>query len=131
MKPQSVETAGALAVYAAGYAAWSLAGGAFHVWPDLWQLLPWPPLAADLGGAMLDLHSQPPLLNLLFGLAIQISIATRVSMESLIQPLFFAVGAGSVAVLVALARRLVVRPVVRGAVVLLFLANPYLYASLH
>lgn len=131
MKPQSVETAGALAVYAAGYAAWNLAGGSFHVWPDLWQLLPWPPLAADLAGAMLDLHSQPPLLNLLFGLALQASIATRVSMESLLQPLFFLVGAGSVAALAALARRLVVRPVVRGAVVLLFLANPYLYASLH
>ncbi len=131
MKEQTVETLGALAVYAALYAAWNLAGGAFHVWPDLWQLMPWPALAADLGGAMLDLHSQPPLLNLIFGAALQASVATRFPMESLLQPLFFLVGAASVVALVGLARRLVARRARPVAVVLLFLANPYLYASLH
>jgi hypothetical protein len=80
---------------------------------------------------MLDLHSQPPLLNLIFGAALQASIATRAPMESLLQPLFFLVGAASVVALVGLARRLVARRGVRVALVLLFLANPYLYASLH
>ena len=131
MKEQTVETLGALAVYAALYFVWNAAGGSFHVWPDLWQLMPWPALASGLGGAMLDLHSQPPLLNLIFGAALKVSIATGISMESLLQPLYFLLGAGAVVALVGLARHLVARRGVRVAVVLLFLANPYLYASLH
>lgn len=131
MKEQSVETGGALLVYATLYAAWNALGGSFHVWPDLWQLLPWPPLAADLGGSLLDLHAQPPLLNLIFGVALQVSVAARIPMEWLLQPLYFLVGAGAVAALVGLARRLVARRAVRFGVVLLVVLNPYLYASLH
>ena len=131
MKEQTVETLGALAVYAVLYGVWNASGGAFHVWPDLWQLMPWPALATDLGGAMLDLHSQPPILNLIFGAALQASIAARISMESLLQPFFFLLGGATVVALVGLARQLVARRGVRVAVVLLFLANPYFYASLH
>jgi hypothetical protein len=122
---------GACALYATLFLAWNAMGGAFHVWPDLWQLLPWPSLVEDLSGAMLDLHSQPPFLNLLFGLALQASIATGLPVESLLQPVYFAVGGASVATFAVLARRLVSRPAVRWIVVLLFVANPYLYASLH
>lgn len=126
-----VETVLAVALYVALYGAWNASGGAFHVWPDLWQLLPWPPLVEDLSGAMLDLHSQPPFLNLLFGLALQGSIATGLPVESLLQPVYFAVGGASVATFALLARRLASRPMVRWIVVLLFVGNPYLYASLH
>jgi hypothetical protein len=52
-------------------------------------------------------------------------------MESILQPVYFAIGAAAVVALVLLARRVVARPAVRWAVVLLVLANPYLYASLH
>jgi len=131
MRGRTGEVLGALTVYVALYAAWNASGAAFHVWPDLWQLMPWPPLVDDLGGAMLDLHSQPPLLNLVFGLALQASIATRVSVATLLQPVFFACGAAAVAAFALLARRLIPRPMVRLAVVIIFLANPYLYASLH
>jgi len=122
---------GACALYAALFLAWNASGGVFHVWPDLWQLLPWPPLVEDLSGAMLDLHSQPPFLNLLFGLALQASVATSLPVETLLQPVYFAVGGASVATFAVLARRLVSCPAVRWIVVLLFVANPYLYASLH
>ena len=126
-----VETVLAVALYVALYGAWNASGGAFHVWPDLWQLLPWPPLVEDLPAALLDLHSQPPFLNLLFGLALQASVATQRSMEGLLQPLYFAVGAAAVATHAVLARRLVSGRLARWVVVLLLVANPYLYASLH
>jgi hypothetical protein len=125
------EVLAACVLYAGLYIAWNASGGSFHVWPDLWQLLPWPPLVQDLPGALLDLHSQPPFLNLLFGLALQASVATRLPVESLLQPIYFAVGAASVATFALLARLLIARPVVRGVVVVLLVANPYLYASLH
>ncbi len=124
-------TLGALAAYAVLHGAWNAAGGAFHVWPDLWQLPPWPPLLEDLWGTLLDLHAQPPFLGLLFGLALHASAATRIPVESILQPVWFLVGAASVAAYARLAERLVARPLVRVLVLALLLANPYLYASLH
>jgi hypothetical protein len=126
-----LEIAVALAVYAALYALWNAIGGAFHVWPDLWQLLPWPPLLEDLPGALLDLHAQPPFLNLLFGLALKASAATGLSVEAFLAPAWFAVGAGAVAAMVALAGHLVPRTWVRRGVLLLLVVNPYLQASVH
>jgi hypothetical protein len=38
------ETISFLAVYALLFLVWNLTGGCFRVWPDLWQLLPWPSL---------------------------------------------------------------------------------------
>jgi hypothetical protein len=125
-----LETIGLLGIYALLFAAWNLSGGAFRVWPDLWQLLPWPPLLDDLWGSLLDLHAQPPGLNLLFGLALRASARFRVSVEALLQPAWFAAGAVSLAALSALAGRLL-RPWPRRVVLLLVVLNPYLYAALH
>jgi hypothetical protein len=120
-----------LALYGVLYAAWNLAGGTFRVWPDLWQLLPWPPLLQDLWGSLLDLHGQPPLLNLLFGVALQAAVALGTRVEALLQPLYFAAGAVTVAAVASLAVRLVARPLPRWAAILLFVANPFFYASLN
>lgn len=126
-----IETILFLAVYASIFTAWNLAGGSFRVWPDLWQLLPWPPLVEDLGGSLLDLHSQPPLLNLLFGWVLKVSARTGATVESLLQPVYFAIGAVTVAAFSGVAARIVPRPWIRRAVLLLFLLNPYFYAALH
>ena len=125
------ETIAFLAVYTTLFMAWNLTGGSFRVWPDLWQLLPWPPLVEDLGTSLLDLHSQPPLLNLFFGLALKVAVQLGTMVETLLQPLYFAIGAVTVATITAVADRIVPRPVVRRIILLLFFLNPYLYASLH
>jgi hypothetical protein len=125
------ETIAFLAVYTLLFAVWNMIGGPFKFWPDLWQLLPWPPLLDHLGTSLLDLHSQPPFLNLLFGLALKLAVQTGVMLETLLQPLYFAIGACTVVAIAAVAARLVPRPWVRRAVLLLILVNPYYYAVHH
>jgi hypothetical protein len=120
-----------LALYAVLFAAWDLAGGTFRVYPDLWQLLPWPPLLEDLGGSLLDLHAQPPLLNLLFGAALRLGVATGWPLERILEPIYFLAGAATVLVTWVVAARLVPRRGVRIAVLLVLLLNPYFYAVHH
>ena len=118
-------------LYAALAVGWESRGGAFKVWTDLWQLLPWPALFTDLSGSLLDLHSQPPLLNLLFGLSLKASVATGARLETLLQPVFLVAGAVTVFALAAVATRVIARPWPRRAVMLLVVANPYLHAVFH
>jgi hypothetical protein len=118
-------------LYAALFAGWDLAGGSFHVWTDLWQLLPWQPLLEDLPGTLLDLHAQPPLLNLLFGVSLRLAVRFGVTAEVILEPVYFAVGALTVLVWSRLALRLVPRPWIRRVLLVTLVANPYLYASLH
>jgi hypothetical protein len=125
------ERSASVALYVVLFAVWNLLGGSFRIWPDLWQLLPWPPLLDDLWGTLLDLHAQPPLLNLLFGLALKASAATGRSVETFVQPVYLAAGAVTVASLASLATRVVPRRGVRWAVLLLVVLNPYLYAVHH
>ncbi len=125
------ETIAFLALYTLLFTAWNIAGGSFRVWPDLWQLLPWPPLLGDLWTSLVDLHSQPPILNLLFGLALKASAWTGMTVEILLQPLYFAIGAFTLISLTAVAKRLISRTVVRRVVLLLVVLNPYFYAVHH
>jgi hypothetical protein len=120
-----------LAVYALFFTAWNVAGGSFRVWQDLWQLLPWPPLLNDLGTSLIDLHAQPPFLNLLFGIALKAAVRTGMMVETLLQPLYFAVGAVSVATIASVASRIIPRAWVRYLVLFLILLNPYFYAVHH
>ena len=126
-----LETIVFLAVYAFLFGAWNLTGGSFRVWPDLWQLLPWPSLLEDLGTSLLDLHAQPPLLNLLFGLSLKAAVRMGTTVETLLQPLYFAIGAVTGIAITALSARLLPRPGIRRVVLLLIVLNPYLYAALH
>ena len=126
-----VETIIFIAVYALLFAAWNLTGGSFRVWQDLWQLLPWPPLLDNLGTSLIDLHAQPPFLNLLFGLALKAAVSTGMTVEALLQPLYFLVGAVSVVTLAALATQIMPRTWVRRATLFLILFNPYYYAVHH
>jgi hypothetical protein len=119
-----------LIAYGCLYCMWVSAGGAFFISSNLWQLLPMRPLVEDFGGSLLDLHSQPPLLNALFGAALKAAFATGWSAEAILQPLFFLVGAGAVLAFAKLAARIIpASSVARRAVLALFLLNPFLYGA--
>ncbi len=120
-----------LAIYALLFTIWNLTGGSFRVWQDLWQLLPWPPLLDDLGTSLIDLHAQPPFLNLLFGIALKAAVRTGMTVETLLEPLYFAVGAVSVATTASVASRIVPRAWVRRVMLSLIVLNPYFYAVHH
>ena len=120
-----------LAIYALLFLVWNLTGGSFRVWPDLWQLLPWPPLLNSLGLSLLDLHAQPPFLNLLFGLALKAAVGIGTKVEVLLQPLYFGIGAVTVIASTELAKRILPRTAIRYAVLLLIILNPYFYAVHH
>ncbi len=125
------ETIAFLVIYTLLFAVWNLTGGSFRVWPDLWQLLPWPSLLEDLGTSLVDLHAQPPVLNLLFGLALKAAVRTGTTVEALLQPLYFVIGAVTVAAITAVASRTVARTWARLGVLLLIVLNPYFYAVHH
>jgi hypothetical protein len=119
-----------LVAYACLYSAWVRAGGAFFINSALWQLLPMRPLAEDLGGSLLDLHAQPPILNVLFGVAVKIALATGWRAEAVLAPAFFLVGAGVVVALAVLAARVMPLSVAaRRAALATFVLNPFLYGS--
>jgi hypothetical protein len=120
-----------LAIYTLLFLVWNVSGGSFRIWPDLWQLLPWPALLNDLWGSLLDLHAQPPILNLLFGLALKAAVGLGTKVETLVQPLYFAVGAVTIITIAQLSKKIVSRPCVRCVVLLLVLFNPYFYAVHH
>lgn len=127
---RKAECAIAVVVYLALCSAWRIGGGRFLIFEDLWQLLPVPALTADLGGALLDLHAQPPLLNLLFGLALK-GRAWGIAPESSLGLLQLVAGGAAVAALACVASRLIRRTWWRRAALAVVLLNPYLYASVH
>jgi len=118
-------------LYALLFFVWNLSGGSFRVWPDLWQLLPWPPLLHELGRSLLDLHSQPPFLNLLFGLSLKAAVAMGTKLETVLQPIYFMIGGVTVVATTVVAGRIVPRRWVRRGVLLLIVLNPYFYAVHH
>jgi len=120
-----------LFIYALVYGLWDVSGGSFRIYADLWQLLPWPPLLDNLGASLLDLHGQPPLLNLLFGVSLKASALLGVSLERLLQPLFFLVGAVSILSLWSVASQIIHRPLARRIIMLLIILNPYFHAVHH
>jgi hypothetical protein len=81
--------------------------------------------------SLLDLHAQPPFLNILFGFALKAAVRTDTTVETLLQPLYFTVGAVSVAVFASVATRIVQRTWMRRAALFLILLNPYFYAVHH
>jgi hypothetical protein len=119
-----------LVAYASLYALWVVTGGAFFISSNLWQLLPMRPLVEDFAGSLLDLHSQPPVLNALFGGALKVALATGWRAEAILSPVFFLVGAGMVVALAALAARVMpVAATARRASLAIFVLNPFLYGS--
>ncbi|HSN92385.1 MAG TPA: hypothetical protein VLS93_14230 [Anaeromyxobacteraceae bacterium] len=130
-RPSRAEGAGILGAYAILFVAWGATGGRFGAPLDNWQLLPWPALLDDLARSILDLHAQPPFLNLLLGIALKASRATGIAAESILLPVHFAVGAAAVLATWAVALRLVRPRLLRLAVLAGVALNPFLYGSLY
>jgi len=117
-----------LALYAAGTGLAFLAGYRMQVSYELFQLLAREPLTARLGESLFNLHAQPPLLNLLLGLALKLERATGCPPERSLLALQLALGAVATVALYVLLMRLGVSPWLRRAVLVLVLLDPALYS---
>jgi hypothetical protein len=111
----------ALAV-AAGYRMWV-------PWPFV-NLLPRELLAKRLAESLWNLHSQPPVLNLLLGGALALEGAGGASVETWLFALQALVGGVVVVATACLLLRLRLRPWLRAAVMALLLLDPAFYAFL-
>jgi hypothetical protein len=116
----------ALAVYALGLGVTFASGERLTIPFRYYQLLDRGWLEDRLLESVLHLHGQPPLLNLLLGLALKLARLLGVSAESLLLPVQLAAGLLTVVALSALARALL-GPLARRVVLALVLLDPMLY----
>ncbi|MFM7734943.1 MAG: hypothetical protein ACKPBU_03055 [Alphaproteobacteria bacterium] len=123
------EIATALLVYA-GLAASVFVRDGFSIPWHYWQLLSRDVLVETPWTALLDLHSQPPVLNALLAAILAVSRATGLAPETVGGALQFLAGAAGVLAVGLLASRLLSRRVSRAAVLALVVLNPFLYASI-
>ena len=121
------ETIAFLGLYALIFALCLLMGFRMEVPFHYWQLAS-PGLLADrLRETILNLHSQPPLLNLALGLLLKVGASAGIPTEHLILTLNFVLGGIAVAAIAELSGALVENLKVRIAVVAVFLLNPMFY----
>jgi hypothetical protein len=116
-----------LAAYGAGLAAAAAAGFRMAIPYHYFQLLAREPLTTRLGESLWNLHAQPPLLNLLLGLALKLERATGLPPETALLVLQIAAGAAIVLGLDLLMRRMNVSPWARRTVLALVLLDPAFY----
>ena len=102
----------------------------FEIQPHLYQLLPETVLRASLWESMLYYHAQPPLLNLMLGLAYALEGATGIAAGTSLLLLHLLLGAGAVHALWRLSEALVPGRRTRCVVQALVLLHPVLYSSL-
>lgn len=119
-----------LAAYAAAIALSFALGLRMRIPYELYQFLDARALESRLGESLLHLHSQPPMLNLLLGLALKFARATNSSPESFLLVLNIALGGVAVWAFVNLAHRLLSHPLHRAIAAALFVANPVFYMNL-
>lgn len=122
------ESAACAVLFAAGFLGWIAFVRPFQVPDHYWQFLPVEALARDPLVALANLHAQPPLLNVVRWLLLRAEWATGIPGASLAALAHLVLGSATAAGLSPLARRLVPAPVPRRAILLVLLANPYLYA---
>jgi hypothetical protein len=87
-------------------------------------------LEERLGESLLYLHAQPPLPNLVLGLALKLERLAGVATDSTLLGLQLAMGATIVWFLTSLSRVLIRSRLIRATVLLLWLLNPVFYAFL-
>jgi len=95
-----------------------------------WQLLDEGLLRHRLLESILNLHSQPPLLNLFLGLVLKLSDLTGLRAEGILLIVQFVLGGVVVIALYSLARSLVKPRPLLFAVMAVFLLNPFFYDSI-
>jgi hypothetical protein len=97
---------------------------------QFFQFLAREPLATRLGESLFNLHGQPPLLNLLLGLALKLERATGWAPERTLLALHLALGAAVAVALGTLLVRLGVSRWLRRLVLVLVLLSPAFYIFL-
>ncbi|HEX3531453.1 MAG TPA: hypothetical protein VH988_30710 [Thermoanaerobaculia bacterium] len=117
-----------LAVYACGAGLAFLAGWRMQVSYEYFQLLGREPLASRLAESLFNLHAQPPLLNLLLGLALKLERATGLAPERSLLALHLALGAAITLALYILLVRLGVTPWLRRLALAVILLDPAFYS---
>src|SRR4051794_628475 len=123
-----LEAAFWLAVYACGAGLAFLAGWRMQVSYEYFQLLAREPLTTRLAESLFNLHAQPPLLNLLLGLALKLERATGLAPERSLLALHLALGAAATVGLHLLLVRLGVTPWLRRMVLAVILLDPAFYS---
>lgn len=119
-----------LLLYVFGVGLAFLAGYRMTVPYDFFQFLAKEPLRSRLGESLLNLHSQPPLLNLLLGLALKLERATGWTPERSLLVFHLALGGVATVALWMLLVRLGVNPWLRRLVMILVLLDPAFYIFL-
>src|SRR6185295_10995835 len=119
-----------LLLYVFGVGLAFLAGYRMTVPYDFFQFLAKEPLRSRLGESLLNLHAQPPLLNLLLGMALKLERATGWAPERTLLVLHLALGAVVTVALWTLLVRLGVSPWLRRLVMVLVLLDPAFYIFL-
>jgi hypothetical protein len=117
-----------LAVYACGAGLAWVAGWRMQVSYEYFQLLAREPLTSRLGESLFNLHAQPPLLNLLLGLALKLERAGGWPPERSLLALQLALGAVVTLGLYILLVRLGAAPWLRRLVLALILLDPAFYS---
>jgi hypothetical protein len=117
-----------LAAYGAGLAMAMAAGFRMAIPYHYFQLLAREPLTTRLGESLWNLHAQPPLLNLLLGLALKLERATGLPPERALLALQILIGAAVVLGLDTLLRRMKAAAWPRWIVLALVLLDPAFYS---
>jgi hypothetical protein len=128
LSPSRREASLWLALYFCGAGLAGLAGWRMQVSYEYFQLLAREPLTSRLAESLFNLHAQPPLLNLLLGLALKMERATGLPPERSLLALQLALGAAAALALYALLVRLGVSPWLRRLVLAVILLDPALYS---
>ncbi len=126
----SLEAVVWLLVYVVGLGAAQACGFRMAVPYFYYQVLSRQLLEHRLCESLWNLHAPPPLLDLALGVALKLSRASGVSVEGLLLLLNGFLGMVVVFATLSLLRRLVIRPALRSAVMLLLLLDPSFYLFL-
>jgi hypothetical protein len=128
-RARAVEGPLVLAAYAGLLAVWWITGARPQVPLSNWQYLPWPDLLDDLGRSLVDLHAQPPLMNLLLGLGLKLWRSAGIPVEAFFLAMQSLAGGLAVCAIWRVAADLVPLRPVRLAAMGFVLLNPFLYVS--
>jgi|CXWL01.1.fsa_nt_gi hypothetical protein len=119
--------AGWLVCYLCGLSLACFAGYRMEVHQEYWQLLASGPLTDRLAESLANLHGQPPLLNLVYGLALKLERGSGCPVAASLGLLQIATGAVAILALRALLLGLAVARWLRRLVLALVVLDPALY----
>ncbi len=118
-------------LYWAGFLSAYLAGFRATINHEYWQLLDPVHLENRFWESIINLHSQPPLINVLLGASLHLKKLTGILPETSLVALGFILGCAAVLVITRLAESMITNRIILSAVIIPFIFNPYLYSSIY